>query len=139
MKMPGFMKAQLHLNFFFSVLVDGVVQEAIFPCLCWTKLIKFCWTNLHNSRTIGQSPVTARNWLFFLEQCKSLPWNQPNGRCFSKQLILITEIRWINKGGIIETMYFTMAIFYKSKHEARSKSFNLLTSDVLLHPLCPKI
>lgn len=64
--MHGFMRAQLHLIFFFSVLMDGVAQEAIFPCLCWTKLIKYCWTNLHNSdqleRVQSQQETDYSSW-----------------------------------------------------------------------------
>lgn len=134
-KMTDFLKSWVTLGFFFPLWSqNGFGKKEICPCLHWTSVIKYCCTNLHNSRQLGRVQVTASNWFSFLlpgtTQITALAPNKwplalPNNRFYLFLRIsvsLTSEVGCINIEGIIEIVYCSITTFYKA-----DLSFTLLT------------
>ena len=128
--MPGFLRPWLHLDyFFFLILVHGVGKEEISPCLCWNKLIKYHCTNWHNSRPISQSHSHSKQLILLpgtmqVTDLVTSKWPLVSLNNWSPLFLgisvnLTTEIRCINIERLIESVCYTMTIFYKSRDEAR--------------------
>lgn len=140
--MPGFLRPWLHLDFFL-ILLHAVGKEEISPCLCWNKLIKYSCTNGCNSSPVSQSQSHSKQLILLpgtmqVTDPVTSKWplvslNNRSPLSLGISVNLTTEIRCINIERLIESVYYTMTIFYKSRDEARRI---LLKSSLLPHLAC---